>query len=300
MFSFLRRKIAVTTTDDIPQGTNNLYLTTTGGIPNPPYPGDNLLGMPNFERVDTTLSDHLANIDNPHSEILSGLRTHQTEVVLNSDIVLDRDNYIDCLLASDLNNVTITIPNESKLSYQFATHAAFTAFRMGPGSLSVIADSGVSFYGMPGASVISLPTAYSSYYLFIRKGTNVWSVVTFNAGSGGGGIAKVNVTTATQNMAPNTQYVTNYSGPPGYVTFTLPLNGICQVNDEIIVIGNSPWQIKKNIGQNQIINVGDIQTIAGTISSNTNYDCITLICTAADASSTTFTAMVDQGNVLVQ
>jgi hypothetical protein len=290
MINFRKRKIAALTTDD------NIYLSNDGGLT------DNLVGMPHYEELNTTLNDHLTNIDNPHSEILSGLRTHQTGITLTQNIILSRNISIDCLLvqSSDSNDFSITIPNENTLGYSFATYAAFTAFRLGQANLTVIADSGVTFVNASGSS-ITLPTPGQSYYLFIRQNKNLWAVVTF--GSGGSSdccITKVNVTGSSQLMDPNTQYLANN---PAGVTFTLEPNGTYKINDEIIVIGNSAWVINQNVSQQ--INVGSVSTTSGTggaISSKTNYDCIKLICSAVGPgnTSTTFTAMVDQGNVLVQ
>ena len=170
---------SVTTTDDIPQGVKNLYLSTTGGAT------DNLGSMPNFNVVSGEINSHLANTNNPHADILSGLRTHQTQITLSQSITLNNSQYIDCLLvqASNTTDYVITIPNETTIGQQFATNAAFVAFRMGTSNLTVQLASGVSFTNMSGSSIV-LPNPQTSYYLFIRQSLNKWAVVTYASSSG--------------------------------------------------------------------------------------------------------------------
>ena len=166
----------VTTTDDIPQGTKNLYLSTTGGAT------DNLASMPNYNLLSNQLNNHLANTNNPHALMLSGVRTHQTQITLTGNLTLNNTNYIDCLLVSNTINSTITIPNETMVGYTFATNAAFTAFRMTNATLTVQAATGVSFTNFVGSTVV-LPNPQSSYYIFIRQSLNQWAVVALNSAS---------------------------------------------------------------------------------------------------------------------
>lgn len=164
------------TTDDVPQGFNNLYLSTDGGST------DELGNMPNFNLVQGTLNAHLVNPNNPHSNILSGLRTHQTQITLTQDIILDNTQYVDCLLvqASNTADRVITIPDETTIGFQFATNAAFEAFRMGTANLTIKLATGVTFTNVAG-NTISLPDPQTSYFLFIRQNLNQWAVVTYAA-----------------------------------------------------------------------------------------------------------------------
>src|SRR5271167_4509810 len=59
--------IAITqanTTNLLPQGTNNKYLTIDGGTT------DNLIGMPNFDSLKTETDTHIADLLNPHQTTL--------------------------------------------------------------------------------------------------------------------------------------------------------------------------------------------------------------------------------------
>lgn len=168
-------------TDEVAQGTNHLYLTLDGGL------SDNLPLCENFNLVSSTLNAHLVNTANPHSEILLGLRTHQTEYKFQGGyIFLDQANYIDSLLVqanNDVADLTIVIPDEDSLGYTFATHASFSAFRMGTANLTVKAALNVSFTNYTGILVV-LPDPQTSYYTFIRQSKNCWAVVTYaSAGS---------------------------------------------------------------------------------------------------------------------
>lgn len=168
------------TTDDVPQGIKNIYLSESGGLT------DNLLMAPNFNLVSGKLDYHLTNTNNPHSQILSGIRTHQTQINLTQDITLNISEYIDCLLVqpSNLNDRIITVPNEDDIGQQFATNAAFTAFRLGTANLTIKLAAGVSFANASGF-MISLPVPQTSYYLFIRQAKNQWAVVTYSSGGSG-------------------------------------------------------------------------------------------------------------------
>lgn len=114
-------------------------------------------------------------------------------------------------------------------------------------------------------------------------------------GSAGPTVSRVNVTTATQAMAVNTQYMTN--DPGAQVVYTLPTTA--EVNDVIILAGNSAsgWAINQNAGQN--IQVAEISTtigVGGSIVNTNQFDGISLICSVAN---TTFVSSSVVGNLTI-
>jgi hypothetical protein len=98
---------------------------------------------------------------------------------------------------------------------------------------------------------------------------------------GGGGSAVVNVTTATQAMAVNTQYIAN--NVSAKVVFTLP--AVAAVGSKVSVQGSASfgWRISQNAGQ--VINFGDVATTTGTsgyLEFVNRYDSIELMCIVAN------------------
>ncbi len=78
------------------------------------------------------------------------------------------------------------------------------------------------------------------------------------------------------------------------ITFTIP--ALAAIGDTYTIIGNSSggWRVQANAGQ--IVNVlATPTTVAGTITFQNRYDCITITCTVAN---TTFTA-IPAGNLTV-
>lgn len=101
------------------------------------------------------------------------------------------------------------------------------------------------------------------------------------AAVGSGGSAVVNVTTATQAMAVNTQYIAN--NVAAKVVFTLPVTAA--VGSKVSVQGSASfgWRISQNAGQT--INFGDVATttgVAGYLEFFNRYDSIELMCIVAD------------------
>jgi len=92
---------------------------------------------------------------------------------------------------------------------------------------------------------------------------------------------RVDATGATQAMAVNTEYTTNYGS--GSCTYTLP--SAAAVGDVIEVWGNSSngWSIAQNAGQTiHILGSSTTTGVGGSLASTTQYDCIRLKCTVAD------------------
>lgn len=112
--------------------------------------------------------------------------------------------------------------------------------------------------------------------------------------SGSGGFATVDANAGAFTLQPATQYITDFAG---LVTYTLPAGAAFGDTYKIIGKSISGWTIHQNAGQQ--INVGDFATaigIAGSVSSNNNFDCITLVCVHA---SDEFVAYGVQGNLTV-
>ncbi len=110
-----------------------------------------------------------------------------------------------------------------------------------------------------------------------------------------GGLAWVDVTTFTQNLAVETGYVTNRSGG---VSYTLPATAI--LGNEIAIVGKSgSWSIAQ--GASQQILLGSASTtvgFVGAISSTNVGDCVNLICITAGAS-TVWRVNSSMGNITV-
>lgn len=159
------------------------------------------------------------------------------------------------------NNATNTVPllqNGQLLIGSFGTN---------PIANTLIAGAGISIINAPGSITISAAS---------------------------GGFTTVDGVLGAYTLAPSTQYITDFGA---LLTYTLP--SIAAVGDTYRIIGKSPfgWTVRQNIGQE--INVGDFATtvgLAGSVSSNNTWDCITIVCVTAN---TTFASYGAQGNLTV-
>jgi len=143
---------------------------------------------------------------------------------------------------------------------------------------------------IPIGSSIGNPTSAT-----ITAGTNVTVTNghnTITIAATGGAFATVNQTTGTVTMAAFTRYITNDASQ---VVYTIPATAA--IGDTFIIIGThvgaAGWQIQANTGQTVYYGIYATSS-AGTLTSNNQYDCVTITCTTANVS---FTAYATQGNL---
>lgn len=104
---------------------------------------------------------------------------------------------------------------------------------------------------------------------------------TLTISDSGSSSAVVNVTSGTQSMSVDTQYIANNLS--GQVVFTLP--AIAALGSKVSVQGSAAggWRISQNAGQT--INFGDVPTTTGTsgyLEFSNRYDTIELMCIVAN------------------
>ena len=115
--------------------------------------------------------------------------------------------------------------------------------------------------------------------------------ITFNST---GGFSWVNVTAATQTLAPGTAYLANRAS---IITFSLPATAAFGATYLVAGYGAGGWTIAQNAGQSII--VGPLTStvgVGGSVASVIQSDSIELVCVVAN---TTFKAINTQGNVQV-
>lgn len=124
------------------------------------------------------------------------------------------------------------------------------------------------------------PTANNFNILGTGSVSVAGSVSTLSISVSGGGFTWVDVTTATQNLAAQTGYVTDHTN----VTYTLPASGT--LGDTILIVGKlGITTIAQNA--NQQILFGSASSTVGTGGSITGTnvgDCMSLICITAGSS----------------
>jgi hypothetical protein len=133
----------------------------------------------------------------------------------------------------------------------------------------------------------------AGFYEFVRVGSSPhWLLVPNSSGGGGQVITWLTVDADTQMSA---QY--GYISDAASIEFTLPEEA--QVGEQVIILGKGgDWTIKQNSGQK--IYFGDTSTtdgIAGSLSSTTSHDNISLICMVANTDWSVFPP--PQGNITV-
>lgn len=103
------------------------------------------------------------------------------------------------------------------------------------------------------------------------------------------------VTTATQNVAANGIYITNYSG--GLLNYSIPAGITANSSFQIIGYSSSGWQLNQSQAAQQIF-WGSTQTTMGTsgyLASQKSNDCVTLTCVATNV----FIVTQAQGTITV-
>jgi hypothetical protein len=190
-----------------------------------------------------------------------------------------------------------TVNNSSAIAVQTSSASGITlTATAGPINISANGANTLSGSSVVLSSAVvtapSLNTASTSNVLYYNP---TGGVITYAAAPSSSGLPQNNVTVATQQMAVNNGYVTNYTG--GMLGYTLPVTSA--VGAVLQVTGNSAagWQIEQNAGQN--IQVGSISSTSGTggyVESRNQYDGITLLCTVAN---TTWVATSVVGTLLI-
>lgn len=135
--------------------------------------------------------------------------------------------------------------------------------------------------------------------IFYNPFTNNFDYADTSGGSGGGGsggvVNWIDVIGTSQDVAINTGYTCNNIG---LVTLTLP--SICPYGSYFRIVGKGlgGWKISQNAGQ--VIHFGNDDTTIGAtgyIASQQQYDCIEILCSAAN---TDFTVIAGpQGNLTI-
>jgi len=137
-------------------------------------------------------------------------------------------------------------------------------------------------------------TVGTSGYVLSTDGANP-ATLSWIAPGGGGGPSFVNVTTTTQAMAVNTNYLANNAA---LVTLTLPTTAAQGTLMSVAGFGAGGWLIAQNSGQS--IHLGSSQTTVGaggSLASSNQFDSITLLC--AVANTTWVVQCAPQGNITV-
>lgn len=109
----------------------------------------------------------------------------------------------------------------------------------------------------------------------------------------GGGLTWTDVTSGSQQIAVNNGYTADYGS---LVTFTLPATAAYGTIFTIVGKGAGGWTIVENSGQNMIFGNTTSSTTNGSLSSQLQYDVVTLLCTVVN---TTFTVISSIGNLTV-
>lgn len=92
----------------------------------------------------------------------------------------------------------------------------------------------------------------------------------------------VNTVTNTQQMVPNTGYVSDDGA--SLITFTLPVTSALGDSVQILGKGNGLWTIAQNTSQTIHFGVRDTTVgVSGSLSSTQQYDCVRLICIVANS-----------------
>lgn len=112
----------------------------------------------------------------------------------------------------------------------------------------------------------------------------------------GGGLTWNDVTGTSATLAVSNGYVADNAG---LVTLTLPATAVLGDTIKIVGKGSGGWSIAQNA--NQAIHVGNVVSttgVGGSVASSNQYDCITLVCITAGAS-TIWTADSAVGNLTI-
>lgn len=120
---------------------------------------------------------------------------------------------------------------------------------------------------------------------------------TISISATGEGLAWVDVTVPTQQMAVDTGYISD--DPTTQIDFILPRSA--GIGDALIVLGKAAggWKITYGAGQQIVVGISSSTATTGSISSTQPTDCIHLICSTASATAPIFTAISVQGNLSI-
>lgn len=137
------------------------------------------------------------------------------------------------------------------------------------GNINIIGAGGVTVSGTPGTSTLTITASATAF---------TWNEITGTSSA----------------MLVNNGYVANNAG---LVTLTLP--AVATFGDVIQVVGKGAglWAIAQNAGQS--INFGTLTSTVGaggSVAAISQYDCVSLLCTAAN---TTWTVTSAIGNLTV-
>jgi hypothetical protein len=195
---------------------------------------------------------------------------------------------------SDATYPTTIVPNEILYSSSSDTvtglatvnQAALTTSATGVPTYAQMDGDGELLIGSTaGAPVAATLTAGSG--ISITNGSNSITIA-----ASGSGLATVNVTGTSQQMAVETQYIADNAS---LVTLTLPATAALGDTIRILGFGTGGWLVAQNAGQRIHIGTGTSTTgVTGSIASTHDNDNLTLICVTAN---TTFTALAPQGNI---
>lgn len=134
-------------------------------------------------------------------------------------------------------------------------------------NINVVGSGAISVAGNPGTNTLTISSS----------GNMPWNLVTMSTG-----------------MSVNNGYITNSAG---LITLTLPA---AATEGDIIAIagrGSGGWSIAQNAGQTiYVIGSSTTTGITGSLSSTVRFDCIELICVAAN---TDFVARSVMGNITI-
>lgn len=155
-------------------------------------------------------------------------------------------------------------------------------------SVAILTDLG-ALSGLTGliSSGLTYPTADGTAGQVL--GTNGAGALAFINNAAG---SWVNSAATPVNMVANTQYLNNVVAA---ATFNMPATAAVGTMFELAGNGAGGWTIQMNAGQTANLN-GSATSVAGTLASTNQYNCIKLVCTVAN---TTFTVVTSSGVITV-
>lgn len=178
-------------------------------------------------------------------------------------------------------------------SSAFTVSAGSSSYQTtGSGALSIAAGGVLSLQGAGGINIPTITSGIAADILYYNPSTGFVSAA---AAPSSGGITWINKTSSPVTMAVSNGYITNDTS--GQISYILPTTAA--VGQIVEVVGNSSggWVITQNAAQN--IQIGSVTSTVGTggsVTSDNEFDCISLICTVAN---TTFVSKSVIGQPLI-
>lgn len=155
--------------------------------------------------------------------------------------------------------------------------------------------SGTGIQSFDGTATFAGRTISAGTGISISNGNGVSGNPTITATFGG--MAWVDTTGSTQQMAPNTGYTADDGA--SLITFTLPTNDT-QGNVMIIMgKGSGLFTVVYTTSQFIVFGKTTSTTTTGNIASNLASDCVTLRCLTTSASAPTYEVLASQGTFAV-